>query len=282
MELEHGHAPEEIGAEEHARRAPGREDGQRQRDPAPAGDHPLHPHGGVDDGEVGSRDAAERAPGQHGGHADPAHRVAERVGRVGRLAHRAQHQPGPGPVEEPGDGRHGGDGHVHERVLAEERGADEGEVAQAGDPGDRRPLEVLPHVAAAHECGEAGAEEGEGEPGGVLVGVEPEGEPPEDRGRRCPRRRPRREAHPVAAAVEGGRETGDGGDGHHPLGSQVDHPGPLVHEQSQPGQRQRRAGRQGGGDEERDLVHRRPQRGRNWMRVSHPSSESRSTPWKTR
>ena len=105
VQLQHRDAAEQVGAEQDARRPPGREGRQRQRDPALAGGHALDPQRRVDDRDVGAGDAAQRAADDHRGEADPPHRIAERVRRLGRLADRAQHQPGARAVEEPGDRR---------------------------------------------------------------------------------------------------------------------------------------------------------------------------------
>ena len=145
MELQHRDAAEEIGAEQHAHRPPGGEGGQRERDPALARDHALDPQRRVDDRDVGAGDAAQRAADDDRGEPDAPHRVAERMRRLGRLAHRAQHQPGARAVEEPGQRRGQRDREVDHRMLAEQRRADERDV---GEPGDRRSAAAPPAFPA--------------------------------------------------------------------------------------------------------------------------------------
>ncbi len=178
--------------------------------------------------------------------------------RFGRLAHRAQHQPGARAVQEPGQRQRQHDGDIDHRVLAEEGRADEGQVGQPrhgvggplADPGL--------HEADADEGREAGSEQAQRQPRGVLVGIEPDHQPAEGGGQGRAGQRAGTEGQPVAAGGHCRGEAGHRGHQHHALGTQVDDAGAFVDQQAQPGQRQHGAGIEGGRQQQREGVHVQP------------------------
>ena len=99
MQLQDGHRTEQIGAGNQPARPPGGENHQCQRDPAAAGGH-----AGNEERRIGERQKRAAEPGagaaeQHRQHADPQHRIAERMRRGVVVADRAQHQAGAGAIE---------------------------------------------------------------------------------------------------------------------------------------------------------------------------------------
>ena len=101
LQLQDRHAAEQPCAEQHAIGPPRREHDQRQRDPAAASRHVLHPERRVDHREIGAGQSGHGAAEQHGEIADPDHGIADRMRGFRRFTDRAQHQPGLGAVEEP-------------------------------------------------------------------------------------------------------------------------------------------------------------------------------------
>ncbi len=250
VELQHRHAAEQVGTKQHPCRAPGGEGGERQRNPAAAGHHALHPERRIDRGDVGPRKAAQRAAGHHRREADAPHRVAQRVGRFGRFAHRAQHQPRARAVEEPGEAR--GERHraVHQRMLAEQRRAHQRQVAQHRQRVLRQRGQLGLHVLDAGESREARAEQAERQARRVLVGVEPDHQHAEHGGEQRPGAHAGREARPGAAGVHGGGEASDGRAEHDALCAQVDDARLLVDEQPERGERQHGAGAERGAQQQ--------------------------------
>ena len=55
------------------------------------------------------------------------------LGRLGAFTDRAQHQPGPGAAQKPDQPGSHSHGHIQQRVLAEQRRAEEGNVRQQRD-----------------------------------------------------------------------------------------------------------------------------------------------------
>ncbi len=250
MELQHGHAAEQVGAQQHPRRPPGGEGGQRQRDPAAPGHHSLHPQRRVDGRDVGPGQPAQRAAGGHRAQADAPHRIAQRVRRLGRLAHRAQHQPGARTVQKPHHGRRQRHGQVDQRMQLEQRRPDQRQVAQ-DRPGELRRVGQLGlHIADAQKSREAHAEQRQRQPRGVLVGVEPDHQHAEQRRQQRPGGHAGHEAQREAARMHHGGERRHGGAQHHALGPQVDDAGFFVDEQAQRGQCQHGAGAERGAQQQ--------------------------------
>ena len=148
-------------------------------------------------------------------------------------------------------------------MLAEQRRADERQVAEARDVERVLLAELFLRVADADERREAGAEEAERQAGRVLVGVEPDDEDAERRREHRAGDRAGAEREPVVAGVDGGREAGDRGDQHHALGAEVDDAGALVDQQAERGEREHGARVERGRDEERELLHQVPSRAGN-------------------
>ncbi|MCY1532591.1 hypothetical protein D9M68_678740 [compost metagenome] len=255
MELQHGDAAEQVGAQQHTRGAPGGEGGQRQRDPALAGDHALDPQRRVDGGHIGARQPAERAAGHHGHQPDAAHRVAERVRRLRALAHAAQHQAGARAVEEPDQPEDEADADVDHGVVAEQRRPQQRDVAQHGNVELHLLGQLFLHIAGARKGREARAEQRQRQPGGVLVGVEPDHQAAEDSRQQGARRHARGKTGQRAAGVHHGGKTGQGGTQHHALGAQVDDAGLFVDEQAQRSDGQHGAGLERGGEEQSKGFH---------------------------
>ena len=131
---------------------------------------------------------------------------------------------------------------VDHRVLPEQRRADEGKVGQQRHCEGAALAELLADEADADEGREAVAEQAQRQPGGVLVGVEPDHQRAEGRGQQAAGQRAGGEGQRVAAGGEGGGKAGDRGHQHHALGAQVEDAGAFVEQQAQAGQRQRGAG----------------------------------------
>ena len=242
VKLQHGHAAEQIGAQQHARWTPGGEGGERQRDPAAPGHHALDPQRRVDGGDIGAGEAAQRAPGHHRRQADATHRVAERMRRLRRLAHRAQHQAGTRTVEKPHQRRDDHHRQIHQRMQAKQRRPDDGQLTEQR----QRKLGCLGqlglHIAYADEGREAHAEQRQRQAGRVLIGVEPDHQHAEKPCQHRTRRHARDEAERKAARVHDASEGGDRRAQHHALGAKIDDARFFVDQEAERGERERRTG----------------------------------------
>ena len=129
---------------------------------------------GNEEGRIGERQEGAGEPGagaaeQHRQHADPQHRIAERVRRGVVVADRAQHQAGTGAVEEQPDGDDERHREVNERILAEQDAADEWDVGQIRQVEMRRRHDLLADKAGADQAGKTDAENGQRQAGRHLV-----------------------------------------------------------------------------------------------------------------
>jgi hypothetical protein len=94
------------------------------------------------------------------------------------------------------------------------------------------------------------AEQAQGQPGGVLVGVEPDHQQAKHGGQQRTGAHAGGKAEPVVAGVHHGGEAGHGRAQHHALGAQVDDAGLLVDQQAQRRDGQHGAGVQRGGQQQ--------------------------------
>ena len=151
-------------------------------------------------------------------------------------------------VEGIGDAGDGEKTTVDQDILTEQDRADKGQVTDAGD---RQGRQFDPRQAGeilADQPGQAQAQQGQGEPGGDLIG---------DQTLRQDREQQRHgQAGDRAAGDPDQRRTGDLGASeganrphhHHALDAKVEHPGPFDHQFADGRQQQRR----GGGDDGQD------------------------------
>ena len=138
-----------------------------------------------------------------------------------------------------------------EKCRADERNVGEPWNSKVGAFG-----QFFLHVGHARERRKSGTEQRQREPGGVLIGVEPDHQHPEQCGKRCPRRRARDEAHRIAAGVHHGGKASDSRAQHHALRAQVHDAGFFVDEQPERGDGEHRASVQCGSEEQGNFVHR--------------------------
>ena len=241
-ELRDRHTAEEICADHDARRPPRREHDQRERDPAASRHHPFDPHWRVKHGEKRTAQSGERAAEQRREPADANHRVADRVGRIGGLADRAQHQARAAAKQEPAHGREHRPRHVDKVVLAEEDRSEQRQIAEQRQAGrafaqQRHALERL-----ADERGKTEAEQSQREARGYLIRHQVQREHRENRGHRRARGHACHRAEPQIARGHGGREAGDRADQHHAFHAEVQHASFFGHELAERGEYERGAG----------------------------------------
>ena len=240
MELEDRHAAEQIGAEHDAARPPGRENHQRQGDPAAPGGHVLDPHRRIDERKIGPADAGHRAAERHREIADADHRVADRVRGVVGFADRAEHEAAAGAVQEPGHRGDQREGQIDQRVVAEQHRADERSVAEAGDRELRQGVQRRADIVLPEQRAEPDPENGEGEPGGDLVGDEAQSQKPEEERERRAGQRAGGGPGIEAAGSRGDRKGAHRADQHHALDAEVEDPGFLGHQLAEGREQQRR------------------------------------------
>ena len=140
-------------------------------------------------------------------------------------------------------------------MLLEQGRADKRQLAQAGHGVIHMHVQLFAHVSHADKGRKAAAEQADGQAGGVLVGVQPDHQ-------QAKQGRPQRAGHcagrksqPGVAGVKAHGKAHHGGHQHHAFGAQVDHTDFFIDQQTQTGQRQRRAGRQGGCDQQGKFIH---------------------------
>ncbi len=257
VKLQHGQPAEEVGAEQDPRRAPGRERRQRQRDPAAPGDQVLDPEVRVGERDVGAGQAAHGAAEDHRREPDCADAVAERVRRLGRLAHRAKQEASARPEEEPAQRDGEEHGPVDERVIAEQGGSDHREIPQPGKSVAATFRELLVDERRAREGGETDAEQTERQPGRVLVRADPDRQPPEQRRHRRPRARGGEvgHEHPPSRKVQRRRVASQRANEHHPLGAEVQDARAFIDQKPQPGEREHGPRVDRGREHEREATH---------------------------
>ena len=228
VKLQHGHAAKQISPQQHPRGAPRGKGGERQRNPAAPGDHALDPQRRVNRGDISPRQPAQRAAGHHRRQADAPHRVAQRVRRLGRLAHRAQHQTGARAVQKPHQCARQQHRAIHQRVLAKQRRPQERHIAQQrnGVFGQLRQFGL--HVVDADKGRKADAKQTQRQAGGVLVGAQPNHQQAKNAGQQRPGGHARRKTQPRVAGVYHRGKASNGGAEHQALRAQIDHTGLFV------------------------------------------------------
>src|SRR5690606_4349002 len=116
IELENGDATEEPGTEHDPSRPPGREDDDGKGDPTCACGHSFGPLRDAGKREIGAADPGAGTAKRNGGEAYANDAVAEGMGSVVVLAHRAQDEPGPGTAEEEPDREREEEAEVDDRI----------------------------------------------------------------------------------------------------------------------------------------------------------------------
>src|SRR5690625_585017 len=249
-ERESEESAEQQPGTDRTKRVPGGENGQRQGDPAQAVGHLLAPGGPVGERQVSTNSSRHATTEGDGEVAEERDAPPGRVGRGGRLAHRAQDEPEACPVEEEPEEHRDGQDQVGEDVLvAEERRPDERNLRE------ERHIEALEgaeqgpaHPAAAKEARESQSEDGDGQTRDVLVGAQGDGdegvEPtqrPADAGRG-------EGADAARAAALRGHEADQRTEDHHPLDAQIDDRGAFSKDLAYRGPDAGRAEGEGAGD----------------------------------
>jgi hypothetical protein len=223
MQLERHHQAEQIRAQQQPPWPPACEHHKRQRDPAAAGGELLGPHGRQHQRVETAGNARHGAAEQHGHIAHGDDRIADRVGRAVRFAHRPQDQPGTGGAQEPAHHKHHDDREIHDRAVAENH-PPERVLCQCGRKHRTEHIHGLAYIACPSKCRQADAENGQGEPGGHLVCRQRECQKAEDESRSCCCQHGGKYANDRLTGHGGDGKAGDGAHQHHAFDAEVQHP----------------------------------------------------------
>ena len=209
--------------------------GQRQRDPAAAGDHPFDPHRRIDQRQEGPGHAAAGAAEQHGA-------VAGCAARYSRA-----HAPTPAPRRPRaaparrgcGTGtrrwrRHSASAAIYQRMLVEQ-GRPEKRNRRATESPCCGIAEVLADVGMPMKAESADAEQRQRQAGCVLVGAEPQRQQREDPATAARRRRRRRRNRAPGCRSSARRQNRPPRHQHHALGAEIDDARLFIDEQAERG-----------------------------------------------
>ncbi len=182
------------------------------------------------------------------------------MGGIVRIPDRAQHQPAMAAPQEPGDAEHRHERKVHERILPEQDGADQRNVAQHRDMQFRDRFHGGANIGGTDQGAEPGAEDRERKAGRHLVGEKGQRQDGKDQRHRHAGQDSQQNAQQRTAGMNGRREADDGADQHHAFDAEIEDPGLFRHQLSGRRQQQRR---RGGHDAEHEadddgLVHHAP------------------------
>ena len=251
VELEDGHAAEQVGAGQEPHGLPGGEHDQSQGDPAAARGHVLDPHRRVGERQERPAQASAQSAEQDGQVADLDDVVADRVGRDVAVATGPQDHAAAGALEEPGDADGQRHGQVDQGVLSEQHRSQHRNGRETGDRQLGQRLDRRADEGVAEQGAQAQAEQSEGKTGGDLVADQGQGEHAEDERHQHTGDRGRQDTRRVAAGGEGDGEGGDRSRQHHALDAEIEHTRALDHQLADAGE-QERGGGADDGDQDRD------------------------------
>ena len=158
------------------------------------------------------------------------------------FAHAAQHQASACTAEKQANRQREKNCQINHGVLLKKRRPHKRQVPQQRQAVHAAPFQGFADVAHTHKGRKAAAKQADRQARGVLVGVEPDHECAKQACSDCACRCCRCKSDSSATTVKSGGKTDHGGNQHHALSAQIYHANFFIDQQSQPGQRQRRAG----------------------------------------